>query len=310
MIFISINKKQKIIADTGYFKCELLLLGMILCFLSINFNCFSSYLSCSMNFYLKHGGILIIYSILLVYIYTGYRLGMDFKEINTLNLDIFKTNSLETKDEQNLEIIKKQRMTQIKKTIMINIEQELMSMDNYNALDLLNSQNNLMNFEKELNYWCNKANNNFNNNSDDGEDDKNKKRSSNDNKSFSNDDIQQVFKKLNKSISYVHSLYLEIIILYFICCITILLLIIFNSLKEKEYIQEYNGKWKYQCPLIHYDIIADLTESLLMLYIIILATSIWNYTFIFKCIKYIGYSSITWFTLGPLVNVRIIIFDY
>jgi len=81
------------------------------------------------------------------------------------------------------------------------------------------------------------------------------------------------------------------------------MLSIFSYKNNKEYIHEYNGKWRYQCPLENYDMVADLIEFILLLYLMLLVVKIWNYTYIFKCTRFIGYFTILWVSIGPLINI-------
>lgn len=279
-IYIVIHKNEKIITDSGYIRFKFILIGMLSYFFSLYFNIFSSYSSCSLNLFFKHCGILLIYSMFLTYISAGYRLGMDNKKLERLNLSMFQSDkSLNSShDNENTKInnneIKKENYvsTTINDQVVFNIKKELNSfnkntdnIDNINKLSKNGSKLSVKNNKKE------------------------------------NDTV--IMKKLNKSISYIHSLYIEIIILYIITVIIIIFSIIIFSNTTKKYIQEFDGKWRYQCSLYRFDIILNLIELLLVFYLLVLSIKIWNYTFIFKCTKFIGYSNIIWMVLGPLANV-------
>jgi len=150
----------------------------------------------------------------------------------------------------------------------------------------------LVNIEKELNNLGN-----LNNEID----------SSNSNlKSSSTFDENEEKIKLNKSLAFVHSFYIELSFVYIFSVIIISIIAFFSSIHEemnRTFITEYNGKWRYLCPLEQYDLLIDIIELLMVFCMIIVVLKIWNYTYIFKCIKYMRYSAIVWITLGPLANV-------
>lgn len=266
IIYFSINKQKKIIDDIGYVKCQLLLIGVLCFFISINFSIFKNYVSCAINFFLKHCGILLIIIIYFLFISTGNKLGISHEKIEKINLNIFQYQSENSIDND-------------------------ISKEN-NIYPQLN-----INIEKELN--INNSMNITNNNT------KNKKSYSDNNINTKENINDTTIKILNKGIFYIHSIHIEIIFIYIFVVFTLIFMIYYYSKQKNKFIQEYNKKWRYQCPLIKLDLAMCVIELLFINYILYLVIKIWNYTFIFKCIKYIGYSIIIWVIIGPLFNVRI-----
>jgi len=242
MIFITINRKKQIIENTGYIKCQLILLGLLLFFISTIFNKFLDYWNCALYFILRHSGILLAYVISLLYISSGYKIGMDYRQMGKLNYSFFKSGNS-----------------------TINFED---------------------NTKKDINNKLNKnspikqSNSSINSNSTESKEK----------------------DKFYKNLLNLNSLYIELTFLYIFLVVALIILSIF-LVDNNTYIHEYSGKWRYQCPLEKFDMIANMTEFVAILYMIFLVIKIWNFTFIFKCVKYIGYSTIIWLSIGPLVNV-------
>jgi len=279
MIFFFINSKKQIIVDTGHIKSQLLLFGLLLYFISLNFNKFLNYGNCALHFILRHSGILLIYAISLIYIASGFKIGMNYKEMERLNLPEFKNGNNNEKFDENNNDSKTTSLT-LTKEIILNIEKELNNLEIYNN----SNQGN-----RKSSYYLKKSNLSVN----------------------SKNDESSEKVKLNKCVAYIHSLYIELTFIYISVVNLLIILSLFSLRKKKEYIHEYNGKWRYLCPLENYDMIANLIEFLLIFYLMLLILKIWNYTYIFKCIKYIGNFTILWVTLGPLINVnRLIIYIY
>ncbi|ORX47930.1 hypothetical protein BCR36DRAFT_405245 [Piromyces finnis] len=267
-------KNQNIIIDTGFVKNLCFYIGMMLLFISFNFDVFKEFSSCSLNFLFKHCGILIIYGILLFYLYSGTKLGMDYKRLERLNLNIFQgeNNTCESNiavnngDGNNLNRFSKLDETSFSSStnreLIKNIEKEL-NFKEYISLDSV---------------WDTKISNH---------------------KSFESEEIEN----LNKSISCIHSIYMKTFFFDIISLFSFVIFILIKRNNEKEFIQEYNGKWRYKCPLYKFELIMDIIELILVIDLLIMVIKIWNYTYVFKCLKSIRYSIIIWVTLGPLVNV-------
>ena len=281
MVYIFLHKNEKIIEDTGYIKYQIIITGILLYFISSNFDLFSNYSNCSINFILKHNSFMLIYIPFLIYISMGFRLGMHRFELNRLNLSIFQSNNQVYTNENyfadNKSVPISENNFQIKKTNNCNNEQ-------------------LGNTVKDLNSESFEAlNNDIKNNILNG------------NKSIDNSGNVNVILKLSKDISFIHSLHMEFAIIYIITNLIFVLSIIFYSFKHTGQIQEYNGKWRYQCPLYTFDNVMYILEILMVIYLLIKSLKVWNYTYIFKCLRNIGYSTVVWLSLGPLMNVIMII---
>ncbi|OUM60768.1 hypothetical protein PIROE2DRAFT_13406 [Piromyces sp. E2] len=111
---------------------------------------------------------------------------------------------------------------------------------------------------------------------------------------------------LNKIIVYIHSFLVEVICIYVIILIILVSVTVGYHFKEGKTIQEEDKKWRYDCPLIKFDLILNLIEFFLLIYLNIGVIKVWNFIFVFRCVKYIRYSTIVWITIGPLANVYII----
>jgi len=270
MIFIHFHRKERIISDTGYIKCEIFLFGLIIYFLSLNFNSFSNYINCALKFIFGHSGILLIYIIILIYIITGYELGLSYKEIEKLNIIPFQSSSQNDLDTEN----NKSLSSTLNEALLLNIEKQL------NQLEVISNEIKLGNTTKE------------------------KSKTSLNSKYTSTFTIN----KLNKKVEFIHSLYLELITIYIIAIISFIIITIFYKFKYLEDIQEINGKWRYTCPLNSFNFILNLIEFILIIIILFKAIKLMNYTYIFKFAKYAVYIVLMWAILGPLVNVFYVLF--
>ncbi|OUM60765.1 hypothetical protein PIROE2DRAFT_13403 [Piromyces sp. E2] len=246
---------------------------------NLSFNNFSSYSSCSIKFIFKHCGIVLIYYQFLIYVSTGYELGIninDFDIIDKIPIQNQKVlNRISKflngiKGEQIQDDLQEEKTVIFGETIINNIENELNRFNDERSTQKENKINTskfiLLNIE--------------------------------------NDNPHDLIK-LNKCIKIIHSLHMELISIIIISILLIIGIVIYNSKNEIEYIQEYNGKWRYECPLDHYNIILNLTEAIIILYLIVISLKVLNYVYIFKCVKYIGYSSLLWIATGPLTSVII-----
>ena len=109
--------------------------------------------------------------------------------------------------------------------------------------------------------------------------------------------------KLNKSINYIHSICEEFAGIYIAMFFIFTILLIYYGKKETEYGQQYDGKWRYKSPLDSINIVVNLLQFILIIYLIFKVIKVWNLIYIFSYLKSICYSSIIWITTGPIVNV-------
>jgi len=228
MIYIYVFRKEIIIINTGFYKCELALLGIMFFFISFYFNPYENYTYCALKFFTKHNGILLTYAIFIIYISSGYRLGIKNDILRSVDISLFlKEKTVE-------------------------------------ELNLSESKQNIYQPQEQ---------------------------------SF------QIRRRLNKNILFVHSIVIEIIFIYFIIIISFLIGIFIFSKKETDDIQDSDGHWRYNCPLVSFDLIMNLIEFILISYLILLFLKQHNHTLTFKCVKYIGYSAFVWITVGPVANL-------
>jgi len=121
------------------------------------------------------------------------------------------------------------------------------------------------------------------------------------NKSEYNEDLYNKVKKIN-------TVFHETFIIYIFHLIFLLFMIIFYSKKQKNIIQQNNnkeGSWYYQCELENIDLIYDISEFLIIFYILVKGNHLSNYNNIFKLPKYITNSLKITILIGPLLNVNI-----
>jgi len=276
MVFFTVHKSKKIISDAGYIKYELFLFGLFLFFLSLNFNKFSNYSSCVLNFVTKHCGILMIYIIFLIFISVAYRLGIDYRNKdyalnNIINNSIISGGKLdEFNSSENINIDDKNnnKSSIIRESVIYKIELEM-------------NRNIEIGITKDTSMKSLKSQN----------DEKNQ---------------QSSMKKMNKNIYYIHSLYIELTTIYILFCVVFITLISLYSFSKETYIQEDDGRWRYDCPLNYIDFTMNFIEFFMILYLFALELKIQNYSFIFKFTKNISISSIIMISLGPLTNVILI----
>jgi len=77
LLHLLIFKRQGIIKDEGIIKSIFFIIGTLLYFSSNYFSSHMSLLSCNLHFSLKHIGIVMIYFIVFVFIYSGSKMGVD-----------------------------------------------------------------------------------------------------------------------------------------------------------------------------------------------------------------------------------------
>jgi len=302
MIFITIYRKQNIIADVGYIKIKLLLIGLLIYSFHFYFNSFHGYGQCALKYYMKNTGNFLIYLVFLIYLFTSQRLGLNHNDMDRLKLNAFQSNE----------------KSNVKYTECINNSQNGMyvkniNIENNNSNNYLNNNKNskIESFSETIMNSIENALNNYNKNDDNEEktlENKTTSRFSINTKKATNFDI---LKQLNKNVSSVHSFYTEVIYLFIIINIINIMLIALYARKTDKYLQvEYNNYWRYECPLNHIDVIANLITFTCIIYLLVIILKIWNYVYIFKFVRYISYSTFLWIVLGPITNVNIIYIYY
>lgn len=124
--------------------------------------------------------------------------------------------------------------------------------------------------------------------------------------SVNNDEINEYIAEGLKS---AHSYFIEACIVYLFYIIFIISITIYEKeidkamLENEKYIQNNNKKWSYKCCLENIDLILNLIDLLLFIYIDLKGKSIMENECIFKITKYIIISSYIAITLGPTINV-------
>jgi len=295
-IFVYINKDEKIVNDIGYLKIQMVLLGFLLYYLSYNFNSFENYLSCALNYTFKHIGIILIYSLFLFYISIGKVLGINYKKVKETNFESFQRyngnniNSTfpvdnETKNDSSMK-------DSLKESVVTTLEEELIN-DIKKKLNIYNKLYKRNNSSFEIDNFSSVSINNYNTKS---------RKSEKPNSFYDND-----YNSINSKIVKIYNCYVEYLIIFIIFIIIWVTMILINFKSEDKYIQQYDGKWRYNCPLSNANSIMDMIEFFLLIYLILKSKNLWNYIFIFKFLKRIIYSLLIWVTLGPIVNVSLYI---
>ncbi|ORX77658.1 hypothetical protein BCR32DRAFT_270514 [Anaeromyces robustus] len=333
IIFIIINRNNNIVKDTGLFKILLLSLGVILYFSSTFFETYNDYSGCTISFLNKHLGSFLVLIILYIYNELGHELG-----IKSVKDDKFTMLLSSVKSGDNSNITDNQLPSMSSSLKDVNQIKKTSSTD----LDKFPSNNNLkhkegINGSSERYYQSNDSllaskksffsvNNikklvhensrigNFLNRSEDSIDYK----SSN----LSLRDIKNII--LKKDIRNSHSIILESLIIYFVYIATTLLIIITfainesnsniiyeseisendNIINNKHLVQNIrNGEWSYKCNLDTYDLFYNIVDLILLIIILLRGKQIYHFQCIFKCTKFITYSSILFVFLGPIFNI-------
>jgi len=288
MIFFIIYRKQRIIEDTGFVKSQLLYIGLILFFSSLNFSYFTDYNDCAIKFLIKHSGVLLIIIVFSIFIANGSELGLSYGELEYLD-SLKCSRPLNSYGQLNNCTLKDSDLS-------VNVDKSLIN-----------------NIEKELNKYRNKEKSSI--------PDVSKKRTSNIffyNKG-SSDNLDM--KKVNQSIFIMHSFSLEVFVSYIIVFILLIVIIIYNKnnnninnstinnddndnkFKDND-VQDSEGKWRYECPLNRMNLIFNMMDFVFIIFLLAKAINIWNYTYVFKCLKSMGYAIIIWITIGPIINVN------
>jgi len=118
-------------------------------------------------------------------------------------------------------------------------------------------------------------------------------------------------KTLKRNIENVHKIFAETIVVYpifiiFTIFISILYKYLENNNENLTIVQSNNGQWYYKCNLETADTIYSSIELLILILIMIKGKTVLLYEGVFKCNKYIVYSSSVGIVFGPLANVNII----
>ncbi|OUM68105.1 hypothetical protein PIROE2DRAFT_4240 [Piromyces sp. E2] len=66
--------------------------------------------------------------------------------------------------------------------------------------------------------------------------------------------------------------------------------------------REDSGKFRYSCPLETFNLLLNGIEMAFIIILILKVLKVWSYVYVFKHIKYLGYSLLIWITLGPLIE--------
>jgi len=284
MIFFTIHRKRKMVVDTSYLKTILLLLGALLYFVSLNFNRFSDYTNCSINFIFKHGGLILFYIICIVYISTNIELGLDITIQNTIRMRQFKY---------------------ISSTTSTKLSNDINSGNN------MVIKSNATNVTANTNYTNSSAKDEISVNSIDAAERKMRESlASGGSKSTiideekEKEDNYEAVVRLDKNIAVVHSLNFEFIFIYVLIFILFaVVIVVFKGRDNNKYLQDYDKRWRYECPLNQFNMALNMTELLLIIYLMTKVKKIWNYTLVFKYTRNISYMTVIWIALGPFVNV-------
>jgi len=268
IIFISLNKKQKIISDCGYYKMLMLSFGSVLTCCSYLFISRNNFINCSLYFIVKNIGI----SIILLYYY----------------INIILANKLGIK--------------------MIKFGKEEIKINKYNSKAELNTFNlgNECSYNKNISYMNlntitdnfrnnNIINNNVNNN------DFNSKIDDTSLNSFCVETHKIYIINNTKKIIY------RTIIIYIIYVVVLFFIFLKNILSYKNeisnLIQDDSQNWRFNCNFENSDLILNLLYSVIFTFIAFIGNAILKYDCIFVFIQYIIYSSIISAISSALIGV-------
>jgi len=318
IIFILIYRKQGIVKDSGINKIIFFSIGIGIYFLSNVFIGYSSYMECSLYFSMKHVGIILFLIIFYIYIVLGYELGAvniyneKFKIVSSFSVDSLSSVSSDTsidniENESTGSLRQGNRLSKIKINHSIDMNDKLNINEDNKSEKRKSFRITKFNFFKKSDSPKTVENNNNGLlNRKDSSLLKLKRSSFILDEESKRKYIDKQKKILKRNIKNAHNLFLEISIAYPIILVFIILLIIFcNNKNKNHFYQSDNEKWYYKCDLETPDIIYDSIELLFLIIIILKGKIIHSYECIFKCTKYITYSSIIGIVLGPLVNVKL-----
>ena len=316
IIFILIYRKQGIVKDSGINKIIFFSIGIGIYFLSNVFIGYSSYMECSLYFTMKHIGIILFLIIFYIYIALGYELGTvninneKYRMVSSFSLDSLSSIS----SDASTDLIRAESTSTVRQENRLYRKNISRSMD-----DKLNSNENNNSEKRKFCFQITKlkfieklfgSSQSIENNISLLKGNENsslqpKKSSIAFDEESKRKYIEKQRKILKRNIKKAHNLFLEFSIAFPLIIVFTILLTIYNSNDNmNHYFQNDNGNWYYKCDFETPDIIYDSIELLFLILIIIKGKTILSYECIFKCTKYISYSSIIGIVLGPLVNVK------
>jgi len=205
--------------------------------------------------------------ITLIYISIGCELGMDEKEMNKIS------------------VVKNCEVDAMENTL--NDTKNNKDIENHNQINTAFNEDVLKEIERQLNFGHEML----------------ETASSHSSMMKKNNINKTDMLKLNKSINYIHSICEEFAGIYIAMFFIFTILIIYYGKKETKYGQQFDGKWRYESPLDTMNLVVNLLQFILITYLIVKVMKVWNLIYIFSCLKYIGYSTIIWITMGPIINV-------
>ncbi|ORX58410.1 hypothetical protein BCR36DRAFT_343580 [Piromyces finnis] len=331
LIFIIINRKQNIINDNGINKILLLNFGLIFYIIGEMFNSYTSYFDCALNFSFKHFGSTLVLIICYFYISLGYELGIPkvVTEKKEDNFNFMNTFSLETMSSDN------SLNSDFLYISKLSINGSLKSSNSFNVLNNTNNEynNNNNNNNNNKNFKENSIRSSSKFNITDSrlpsfENDilfgkvkfsinKLCTEDYSKNESMKIAVIDQGIKNsvadinkektkniIKRNVKRAHTIFLEILILYPLSILfTVLILVLNKYTDENNIIQSVDGKWNYQCKLENANLVYNSLEFLILILILNKGKYVVSYEYVFKCTKYIVYSSIILIVCGPAVNI-------
>ncbi|OUM60243.1 hypothetical protein PIROE2DRAFT_14061, partial [Piromyces sp. E2] len=268
---------KPIIYDYGYFKLLLFSTGFILFYIGSIFLSYESYSECATNFFFKHSGILLF---LLIYLFTIY-----------INLELGKGPDNRSKSQFTFEDSEEDEpMSCISADYRLSVKYNTFSpVDNGGPIDIGNPNKYRMStlISKKNVILKSKVNESI--------------------KSTDNIEINEdVLKKIRK----IQSVFVEEIVFYSVILIIFIIIIFFKGnndnsvldLKNENNLQNKNGEWSYECSLENIDVLFNLMEFIILLLILIKGNQLLNFENVFRCTRYITYSSIVGIITGPTIN--------
>ena len=308
IIFVIVNRKSGIIKDTGFIQILLFSTGILLYFISNYFLTYMSYLGCSLNFFLKHIGIILSLYIYYLYVSFGYELGiLDEADIEKRMEDYSNDPSITNKNDfskTNGKSIDSNTDHLMKKKII--------------KTEIINESEDENHVKKESSYENNVTNNNINNNNNNNINtymnniSKYNEAQKDLNLIYGNDEsIGSLYRAMSykKHIVNAHLLYINFFIIYpIIVVMTAVLLSVYKYIiKENEIIsktQSENGEWFYKCNIDTPNLIYNSIELVIIMIILLKGKCVLLMDCVFEVTKYITYSSILAIVFGPLIPVR------
>ncbi|ORX43920.1 hypothetical protein BCR36DRAFT_399767 [Piromyces finnis] len=232
------------------------------------FSTYSDYLGCSLNFILRHTGIVLFLLIFYIINTINYELGNPYIIENNKGY-LYTSSSLDDISIFNTEEATKSKNRENKKHKNIDKDSEY-----YLPM-------NIKGYLKKV-----------------------KGKGSNEAISIKNEKEIKKIKRINSLFFEMIFVYTSLIV--FICIITTLIYKTTYNVNMKDnlnIVQGSNGHWFYKCELENYDLFINLAEIIIMGVILIEGSKLNYYENIFKCTRYVTASIIICILLGPLINV-------